>query len=103
MARLTAFGDPEADAFGAGHNTLQARIAIGAGGIFGAGLFAGSQTQGNFVPVHESDFIFTVLAEELGLVGVFGLIVLLALICWRGIRIGYRARDPFGMVRIPGL
>ncbi|MCH9816644.1 MAG: rod shape-determining protein RodA [Actinomycetia bacterium] len=103
MARLTAFVDPEADAFGAGHNTIQARIAIGAGGLFGAGLFAGSQTQGNFVPVHESDFIFTVLAEELGLIGVIGLLGLLGLVCWRGIRIGFRARDPFGRVLAVGV
>jgi rod shape determining protein RodA len=103
MARLTAFLDPEADPFGTGHNTRQARIAIGAGGLFGRGLFNGSQTQGGFVPVNESDFIYTVAVEELGLLGGLVLLGLLAVICWRGIRIAMSAPDLFGRCLATGV
>lgn len=103
LARITAFLDPDADPFGAGHNTRQARIAIGAGGLFGRGLLNGSQTQGGFVPVNESDFIFTVAVEELGLVGGFIIIGLLAVICWRGIQIAMRASDLFGRCLAAGV
>lgn len=103
MARLTAFLDPEADPYGTGHNTRQARIAIGAGGLFGRGLFNGSQTQGGFVPVNESDFIYTVAVEELGLLGGLLVLGLLAVICWRGIRIAMSAPDLFGRCLATGV
>jgi rod shape determining protein RodA len=96
LARLTAFLDPTADPLGAGHNARQARIAIGAGGLFGRGLLNGSQTQGGFVPVNDSDFIFTVAVEELGLIGGLVIVGLLAVVCWRGIQIAMRASDLFG-------
>ena len=94
--RLTAFTDPDADRQGAGFNTDQALIAIGGGGIVGHGLFQGPQTQGSFVPVHESDFVFTVAAEELGLVGSWLVIALLAVVLVRGLLIAARAQDRFG-------
>lgn len=103
LARLNAFLDPEADPLGAGHNTMQARIAIGAGGLLGRGLLNGSQTQGGFVPVNESDFIFTVAVEELGLIGALVIIGLLAVICWRGIQVAMRASDLFGRCLASGV
>jgi len=103
MDRFTAFLDPEADPLGIGHNTRQARIAIGAGGLLGRGIFSGSQTQGGLVPVNDSDFIFTVAAEELGLLGALVLIVLLAVVCWRGLRIARSADSMFGRVLAAGV
>ena len=67
--RFLAFTNPDLDPRGAGYNTEQARIAIGNGGLFGQGLFHGSQTRSGFVPEQHTDFIFTVAGEELGLVG----------------------------------
>ena len=64
--RLLAFANPELDPQGVGYNTNQARIAVGSGGFFGAGLFQGTQTGGDFVPEQQTDFIFTVVGEELG-------------------------------------
>ncbi len=69
LDRFMAFTNPALDPRGAGYNTEQARIAIGNGGIFGQGLFQGSQTRSGFVPEQHTDFIFTVAGEELGLVG----------------------------------
>ena len=103
LARLTAFLDPEADLQATGFNALQARIAISGGGMFGQGLFSGSQTQGSFVPVNESDFIFTVAAEELGLVGAVALIALLGVVLWRGLRIAAAADDRFSRMVAVGI
>ena len=69
LNRFMAFTDPTLDPRGAGYNTTQARIAIGNGGLFGQGLFDGSQTRSRFVPEQHTDFIFTVAGEELGLIG----------------------------------
>jgi rod shape determining protein RodA len=96
VARLTAFMNPDADPLGAGHNTLQARIAIGSGGLTGQGLGEGSQTQGGFVPVNESDFIYTVAVEELGVFGGIAIIIFLSVLIWRGLCIALRTQDAFG-------
>ena len=72
LDRFLAFTNPALDPQGAGYNTEQARIAIGNGGVFGQGLFDGSQTRAGFVPEQQTDFIFTVAGEELGLVGAGG-------------------------------
>ena len=103
MKRLTSFLDPTADPYGAGLNTIQARIAVGSGGVVGRGLFEGPQTQGGFVPVNDSDFVFSVAAEELGLVGGLLLLMLLALVLWRGLRIAFEARDMFGRLIAVGV
>jgi rod shape determining protein RodA len=95
MKRIMAFLDPTADPTGFGLNTVQSRIAVGSGGAFGQGLFAGPQTQGGFVPVNDSDFVFTVAAEELGFVGGMIVLVCLSVILWRGLRIAFEARDMF--------
>ncbi len=101
--RFMAFTNPGLDPRGAGYNTTQARIAIGNGGIFGQGLFGGSQTTSGFVPEQHTDFIFTVAGEELGLVGSALLIVLLGVVLWRALRIAMRADDLFGRVAAAGI
>ncbi len=101
--RFMAFTNPGLDPRGAGYNTTQARIAIGNGGIFGQGLFGGSQTTSGFVPEQHTDFIFTVAGEELGLVGSALLIVLLGVVLWRALHIAMRSDDLFGRVAAAGI
>ncbi|MCW2795744.1 rod shape-determining protein RodA [Nocardioides sp.] len=101
--RFLAFTNPDLDPRGAGYNVEQARIAVGNGGLFGQGLFQGSQTRSGFVPEQHTDFIFTVAGEELGLVGAGALIVLLAVILWRALRIAARTDDVFGRVAAAGI
>ena len=101
--RFMAFTNPSLDPKGAGYNVQQARIAIGDGGLFGQGLFHGSQTRGGYVPEQHTDFIFTVAGEELGLVGAGLLIVLLGIVLWRALRIAARTDDLFGRVAAAGI
>ncbi len=103
LDRFLAFTDPSLDPRGAGYNTTQARIAIGNGGVFGQGLFQGSQTHAGFVPEQHTDFIFTVAGEELGLVGSALLIALLAVVLWRALVIAARAEDLFGRLAAAGI
>jgi len=83
QARITAFLNPEADPRGAGYQVTQARIAIGAGGLTGQGWRQGTQTQLDFIPFKHTDFIFPVLAEELGFVGSVFVLAIFALLFWR--------------------
>jgi rod shape determining protein RodA len=101
--RLTSFINPDEDVSASAYNANQARIAIGGGGLDGYGLFEGPQTQGNFVPVNESDFIFTVAGEELGFIGSTILILLLAVILWRAVRIAWKADDLYGRLVATGV
>lgn len=103
LDRFLAFTNPALDPQGAGYNTEQARIAIGNGGIFGQGLFDGSQTRAGFVPEQQTDFIFTVAGEELGLVGAGVLIVLLGVVIWRALAIASAADDLFGRLTAAGV
>lgn len=103
LDRFMAFTDPTLDPRGAGYNTEQARIAVGNGGIFGQGLFGGSQTKSGFVPEQHTDFIFTVAGEELGLLGAGALIALVAVIVWRALWIAMHATDMFGRVAAGGI
>ena len=103
IARLTSFLNPEGSEGAAAYNATQARIAIGGGGWFGQGLFSGPQTQGNFVPVNESDFIFTVIAEEAGYIGAIAFIIGLSIVLWRGMRIAMGADDLFGRLVATGV
>jgi rod shape determining protein RodA len=103
IARLTSFLNPEGSEGAAAYNAVQARIAIGGGGWFGHGLFSGPQTQGNFVPVNESDFIFTVIAEEAGYIGAMAFIIGLSIVLWRGMRIAMGADDLFGRLVATGV
>lgn len=101
--RFLAFTDPSLDPRGAGYNVEQARIAVGNGGLFGQGLFDGSQTRSGFVPEQHTDFVFTVAGEELGLVGAGVIIALLGVVLWRALRIAARADDVFGRVAAAGI
>ena len=103
LDRLWAFADPTLDPQGAGYNTTQARIAIGNGGLFGQGLFSGSQTQSGFVPAQHTDFVFTVAGEELGLTGAGGVVALFAVLLWRALRIATQAPDLFGRLAAGGI
>jgi rod shape determining protein RodA len=103
VERLTSFIAPESDTAASAYNANQARIAIGGGGWSGTGLFEGPQTQGKFVPVNESDFIFTVSGEELGFIGSFLIIALLAIILWRAALIAWRADDRYGRLVATGI
>jgi rod shape determining protein RodA len=101
--RFAAFANPALDPRGVGYNTSQARIAIGSGGLTGTGLFEGTQTSGKFVPEQQTDFVFTVAGEELGLLGAGLVIVLLGIVLWRTIRIAMRADDLFGVLVATGI
>lgn len=101
--RFAAFANTQLDPAGVGYNTRQARTAIGSGGITGKGLFHGSQTQGRFIPEQQTDFVFTVAGEELGLVGAGGIICVLWLVLWRGLRIAAKATDTFGRLVAAGV
>jgi rod shape determining protein RodA len=100
---LTNFTHPTKDTQGFGYNTHQARIAIGHGGLFGQGLFHGSQTNGHFVPEQQTDFVFTVAGEELGLVGAGVLVLLVGIVLWRGLTIAAKAEDAFGTLIAVGI
>jgi len=103
VARLTSFISPEQDMGASAYNANQARIAIGGGGWLGTGLFEGPQTQGKFVPVNESDFIFTVSGEELGFLGSLVLILLLGVLLWRAAMIAWKADDQYGRLVATGV
>ncbi|KIQ62108.1 rod shape-determining protein RodA [Kitasatospora griseola] len=100
--RFAAFANPALDPSGVGYNTAQARIAIGSGGLFGMGLFHGTQTTGQFVPEQQTDFVFSVAGEELGFIGALVMIGLLGVILWRACRIARQATDLFGTVLAAG-
>ncbi len=103
LNRFRVVANPHVDPRGVGYNVNQARIAIGSGGMFGKGLFEGTQTQGRFIPEQQTDFVFTVAGEELGLVGAGGIILALGLVLWRGLGIATRATDPFGRLVAAGV
>jgi cell division protein FtsW len=93
--RLLTFLDPEADPLGNGYQATQSLIAIGSGGIFGLGPGESLQKL-HFLPYPHSDFIYAIVAEELGLLGAVGLLGLFAVLVWRGVRAGLNAPDLFG-------
>jgi cell division protein FtsW len=101
-ARFVAFWHPESDPFGKGWQQSQSIIAVGTGGLTGRGLTEGVQKLA-FVPYPESDFIFAVVGEELGLIGATAMLVCFCVIAWRGLRIALRAQDPFGALVAIGL
>jgi rod shape determining protein RodA len=94
--RLITFFVPMHDPLGSAYNINQARIAIGSGGWLGRGFAHGSQSQLHFLRVRHTDFTFSVLGEELGLVGTLLLIILLVIVLWRITRAASMARDTFG-------
>jgi len=93
--RVLTFLDPEKDPLGAGYHIIQSKIAIGSGGLYGKGWLNGTQSQLDFLPERHTDFIFAVLSEEFGLVGVMILLALYLFIIVRGLYIATRAQDTF--------
>jgi rod shape determining protein RodA len=93
--RVLTFLNPQEDPLGAGYHTIQSQIAIGSGGVFGKGYMNGSQAQLEFLPERSTDFIFAVIGEEWGLVGLAVLILLYLLVMARGLYIAAQAQDTF--------
>lgn len=101
--RLTSFIDPTSDSQGITYNQNQSVTAVASGGLLGQGLFDGPQTQLRFVPEQETDFIFTVVTEELGFLGGVVVLGLYGLLCWRIWRIAQQSRDLFGTLLATGV
>ncbi len=93
--RVLTLLDPTSDPLGAGYNIIQSKIAIGSGGLFGKGWTNGSQAQLEYLPERETDFIFAVMAEELGLLGVLSLLCLYMFVVGRGLYIAMQAPDTY--------
>ncbi len=102
-ARLILFLDPEQDPLGGGYHLIQSRIAIGAGGLWGKGLYHGTQTQLNFIPEQHTDFIFSAVGEEWGFVGSIVLLIVFWTICMRLLWIANHAKDNFGSLLAIGV
>jgi rod shape determining protein RodA len=101
--RLTSFLNPTPDITGSGYQLYQSQIAVGSGGWFGRGLTNGTQAQGDFLPVQTTDFVFSVLAEELGFIGAIVMFLLFVLLLWRIMVGAWRSKDPFGSLFASGL
>ena len=102
LDRITSFLDPWADQAGDGYQTIQSLYAIGSGGLFGAGL-GNSKQKYLYLPFPHNDFIFAVIAEELGFVGCVAIILLFAVFIWRGTLISIKAEDTFGSLLATGI
>ncbi|MEK7566740.1 MAG: rod shape-determining protein RodA [Patescibacteria group bacterium] len=102
-ARIYSFLNPYLDPSGAGYHTIQTKIAVGSGGLYGRGIGFGSQSRLEFLPEHQTDFIFAAYAEEWGFLGSVFLIVFFALTVWRVARIGSSLNDNFGRLYAVGL
>lgn len=100
--RIFDFLYPERDPSGSGYQALQAKIAIGSGKVFGRGLFQGVQTQYNYIPEKQTDFIFAVIGEELGLIGGLALILLYLIFLYRLLKIAKESKDTFGSLMVTG-
>jgi rod shape determining protein RodA len=101
--RILTFLNPESDPLGAGYHSLQSKIAIGSGGVFGKGFLAGTQSHLSFLPERQTDFIFTMLAEEFGLIGGLALLLLYCMVFVYGYAIALRSRSHFGKLLAFGI
>ena len=102
-ARITTFLNPESDPLGAGYNIIQSKIALGSGGMWGKGFLLGTQGHLNFLPEKQTDFIFTTLAEEFGLVGSLAVLGVLACLVVGGMLIALRCRHQYGRLLALGI
>jgi cell division protein FtsW len=100
--RVLTFLDPWRDPLGAGFQVIQSIIAVGSGGVLGRGLMNGVQKL-FFLPEPHTDFIYSVISEELGLIGATAVLLCFALITWRGLKVALRAPDTFGALLALGL
>lgn len=103
LNRLLVFLKPDMDPLHTGYNLMQSKIAIGSGQLIGKGLFHGTQTNLKFIPAHHTDFIFSVVGEELGFIGAVILLTLFTILIYRGFKIAMTARDPFGTMVAVGI
>ncbi len=101
--RLIVFLNPNIDPLGTGYNIIQSEIAIGSGKLLGKGILSGTQSQLGFLPEQHTDFIFSVIGEELGFIGAGLILGLLFIIVWRGISIINQARDKFSSLLATGI
>lgn len=101
--RIFNFLEPERDTSDTGYQAIQGKIAIGSGKIFGRGLFEGVQTQFNYIPEKQTDYIFAVIVEELGFIGGISLISLYAIMLFRFIKIARNSKDLFGSLMVTGI
>ena len=101
--RILTFLDPERDPLGAGYHIIQSKIAIGSGMLTGKGFLQGTQNVLAFLPEQHTDFIFSVLAEEWGMLGAMSLILLFIFMVAWGLNIAYGCRDPFGTILAMGI
>jgi rod shape determining protein RodA len=101
--RVMTFLDPEHDPLGAGYHIIQSKIALGSGGVWGKGFLNGTQSQLSFLPEKQTDFVFTMLAEEAGLIGALGLLLLLLVLIGYGFVFALRARNHFGRLLATGV
>ena len=101
--RIKIFLNPEADPLGAGYQIIQSKVAIGSGGLWGKGLLNGTQTQLRFLPEQHTDFIFAVIGEELGYIGVFIALVLFAILLISAIRIAHAQKNKFSSIVAIGI
>ena len=101
--RVLTFLNPENDPLGAGYHITQSKIALGSGGLFGKGYMLGSQSHLNFLPEKQTDFIFTMLGEEFGLVGGLALLLLYTMVIMYGYVIALRCRNQFGRLVAIGI
>jgi rod shape determining protein RodA len=101
--RVLTFLDPERDPLGSGYHIIQSKIALGSGGVWGKGFLHGTQSQLSFLPEKQTDFVFTMLAEEVGLVGALGLLALFALLVGLGLVFALRARSQFARLVAMGV
>ncbi|WP_334165180.1 rod shape-determining protein RodA [Phenylobacterium sp.] len=101
--RVMTFLDPESDPSGSGYHILQSMIALGSGGVLGKGYGLGSQSQLNFLPEKQTDFIFATLAEEFGFVGCVSVLVLYAAVIFMALRTAYISHSHFGRLAAAGL
>jgi len=101
--RVLTFLNPDSDPLGAGYHILQSQIALGSGGIFGKGFLKGTQAHLNFLPEQQTDFIFTILAEEFGIVGGLLLLTLYGALIIYGMSVALRSRNQFGKILAMGV
>jgi rod shape determining protein RodA len=95
-ARIDTFINPESDPLGAGYNIIQSKIALGSGGMWGKGFMQGTQGHLDFLPEKQTDFIFTMIGEEFGLVGAVTVIALLIMITWGALLVALRCKNQYG-------
>ena len=101
--RVMTYLNPEGDPLGTGYHIIQSKIALGSGGLWGKGFLKGTQSQLSFLPEKQTDFVFTMLAEEAGLIGALGLLFLFLLLIGYGLLFALRARSHFGRLLAGGI